>query len=172
MGFDIVERILKETRATWSGASDDAVYAEATLQGHDITLLKPLTYMNLSGGPVRRIAQREKLSPEQVLVYYDDVALPLGALRLRERGSAGGHRGMQSVMDELESQEVPRVRIGIRPQDDQAQPADLAEFVLEKFSKEEKVLVENVLERALAATLSILSEGMGRSMSRYNAAAQ
>ena len=171
VGFEIVERILRQTGGGWSGASDDAVYAEVTLDGHEVTLLKPLTYMNLSGAPVKRIAQREGLSPEQVLVYYDDVALPLGALRLRERGSAGGHRGMQSIVDELGSQDVARMRMGIRPQDDQAQPDDLATFVLERFSEKEEALVEKVLERALAATLSILSEGMGRSMSRYNATA-
>jgi PTH1 family peptidyl-tRNA hydrolase len=141
--------------------------------------MKPLTYMNLSGGPVSEWARAHSIERTEVLVYLDDVALPLGRLRLRERGSDGGHRGLASVLSSLGGTDVPRVRIGIQPIATSAEPPifarekeELADFVLAPFADVEKPVVCDVLARVVSATRMILSEsegGMGKAMSIYNA---
>ncbi len=143
--------------------------------------MKPLTYMNLSGAPVSEWARAHSIERTDVLVYLDDVALPLGRLRLRERGTDGGHNGLASVLQSLGGTDVARVRIGIRPQGPQgpqgedendSRVEDLRDFVLAPFTSEERPLVDEVLSRVVAATRTILSEGGGmtKAMSLYNAA--
>jgi PTH1 family peptidyl-tRNA hydrolase len=142
--------------------------------------------MNLSGGPVSDWARAHSVERTDVLVYLDDVALPLGSIRLRERGTDGGHNGLASVLSSLGGTDVPRMRIGIRPPapegpaeaDDAAEAAekrleDLAEFVLAPFTVAERPIVDDVLSRVLSATRTILSAGTGgmaRAMALYNGA--
>jgi PTH1 family peptidyl-tRNA hydrolase len=128
--------------------------------------MKPLTYMNLSGGAVADFVADAGLSKRDVIVYYDDIALPLGTIRIRERGSDGGHRGLASILEALESQDVARVRIGIHPRT--APPEDLARFVLEPFDGEEQPVVDEVMRRVVEATRTILRDGTTKAMSRYN----
>lgn len=167
VGFDAVDRILESTGASWRKASERVVLAEAEIDNRGVSLMKPLTFMNLSGGPVAEWARENSVAPTDVLVYFDDVALPLGTIRLRERGTDGGHRGLASVIEELGSVEVPRVRIGIRPADAES-TGELADFVLSPFSTPEKVIIDEVLERVVEATRMVMVEGMGKAMSRYN----
>ena len=169
VGFEAVDRILESGGGRWSGASADSVTAETKLEGHRLTLLKPLTYMNLSGDPVARSARELSIVPEEILVCYDDVALPLGTLRLRERGSDGGHRGMRSILEELGSLDVPRLRIGIAPE--APPPQGLVDFVLERFRPDERKGVDEALERVVLATRAILKDGMAKAQSLYNAPA-
>ena len=96
-------------------------------------LQKPMTYMNLSGKSIRSLLSKERLKPSQVLVVYDDLALPLGRMRIRKEGGAGGHNGIKSIINELGCQEFPRMRIGIGP----APSGDTADFVLERFQEDE-----------------------------------
>jgi PTH1 family peptidyl-tRNA hydrolase len=167
VGFEAVDRIVQAAGGRWRKSTDRAVEAEASFRGRIVSVMKPLTYMNLSGGPVAEWAREHAVAPEEILVYFDDVALPIGTLRLRERGSDGGHRGLASVIEELGSTDVPRVRIGIRPAGPEPR-GELADFVLSRFSPPEREVVDEVLERVVEATGMILSEGMGKAMSRYN----
>lgn len=179
VGFDAVDKILLSVGGRWIRPDETpaAAIAEAEIEGRSVTLMKPLTYMNLSGEPVSAWARAHSIERTEVLVYLDDVALPLGKLRLRERGSDGGHRGLASVLSSLGGTDVPRVRIGIRPPSipDIEEPKsvdDLADFVLTPFTAEERPLVDDVLSRVVSATRMILSEGsrgMAKTMSLYNA---
>jgi PTH1 family peptidyl-tRNA hydrolase len=117
-------------------------------------------------------ARAHSIERTEVLVYFDDMALPLGRVRLRERGSDGGHRGLASVLSSLGGTDVPRVRIGIRPPE-AAPDEEIVDFVLAPFRPEEKPVIEDVLTRVVSATRMILSEsegGMAKAMSLYNAA--
>ena len=163
-------------------AGDPASIAEAEIEGRRVTLMKPLTYMNLSGEPVSEWARAHLIERTEVLVYLDDVALPLGSLRLRARGTDGGHNGLASVLESLGGTDVPRVRIGIRPRAPEgpegkdghdSRLSELADFVLAPFTAEERPLVDDVLSRVVSATRMIMSEGtdgMAKAMSLYNAA--
>ena len=174
LGFEAVDRIAREAGAAWRQSSPRSLVAEGTFAGHPVLLAKPLTYMNLSGRAVLELTRERDLAPQELLVFIDDVALSLGTLRLRERGSAGGHRGLASVLAALGDEEVPRVRLGIRPHRDGAEGpeseenGDLAEFVLEPFTAGERLIVEELLQRAVEATRTLLTDGMARAMSLHN----
>jgi PTH1 family peptidyl-tRNA hydrolase len=134
--------------------------------GHRVLLMKPTTYMNLSGEAAREAALFYKLPPERVLVICDDVSLPVGKLRLRRDGSAGGHNGLRSIIGQLHSDQFPRLKIGVgqKPHPDY----DLADWVLGKFSKEDRKLLDQTIERALDALECAISQGLDKAMSRYN----
>ena len=165
VGFDVLDRILKVSGGRWNAATDEAVSAEIELDGQELTLLKPLTFMNLSGRAVADAVQAKSLRRQDLLVYLDDVALPLGTLRLRERGTDGGHNGLASVIECLGGNDVPRLRIGIRPA---TVPDDLADFVLSRFDDVEIPAIDAALDHAVDATRSVLTDGMAKAMSRFN----
>jgi PTH1 family peptidyl-tRNA hydrolase len=125
--------------------------------------------MNRSGWALRCLAERYQLEPAAVLVVYDEVALPLGRLRARARGGAGGHRGMESVLENLRTEEVGRLRLGIGPLEGGASPADLAGFVLAPFDVEEAAAADALVTRAVEATEAWLAEGIEAMMNRFNA---
>ncbi len=129
----------------WRHALPEALLYRPT---PELVLLKPLTYMNRSGLAVARLLERFALEPEDCLIVYDDVALPLGRLRARAQGSAGGHKGMASVIEALGTTAIPRLRLGI---DGEEKPEDLVQFVLSEFTPEEWPQVERMLDRAAAA---------------------
>lgn len=143
----------------------EAVSAEIVLEGKPLTLLKPQTFMNLSGRAVADTVEAKSIGRGEVMVVFDDVWLPLGTLRLRERGSDGGHNGLASVIDALGGQDVPRLRIGIRPE---RVVDDLADFVLASFDENELPVVDAAIDRAVEATRAVLTDGMERAMSRFN----
>jgi PTH1 family peptidyl-tRNA hydrolase len=124
--------------------------------GEKIFFLKPLTYMNRSGDSVIEVVRFFKLKPSEVLVIYDDLDLPLGKLRIRLKGSSGGHRGVKSVEEHLKTEEFPRMRIGIgRP----SSKEEVVNYVLSPFRKEEKAVIDETLEKAADCVLKILEEG-------------
>ncbi len=136
-----------------------------------VRLLKPLTYMNNSGPSIRTALDWYKLPPQSVLIVYDDMDLPLGRLRLRLSGSAGGHNGMKSAIAHLNTQEFPRLRIGIgRPKNAAAESSDKKTigYVLGKFSQEETELIEGVIELVVEAIDLSLRQGVEKAMSLYN----
>lgn len=139
-------------------------------RGQKIRLLKPLTYMNLSGQAIRAATDWYKIPPESVLVVYDDMDLPIGRLRMRLSGSAGGHNGMKSAIAHLGTDKFPRLRVGIgKPQNDASKnDKDTISFVLGKFSSEESQLVEKVLTLVKEAVELSLHEGVEKAMSLYN----
>jgi len=139
-------------------------------QAEKIRLLKPLTYMNRSGQAIRGVTDWYKLQPESVLVIYDDMDLPLGKMRLRLSGSAGGHNGMKSAIAHLGTQNFPRLRIGIgKPQDSNSKDdSDAVSHVLGRFSPNEIQLVSEVLQLVLGAVELSLKQGVEQAMNRYN----
>ncbi len=143
-----------------------AQVAEGSLAGKRVVLVKPQTFMNLSGEAVRSIMGWYKVTPRDLLVVYDDMDLPLGTIRIREHGSSGGHRGVQSIIEWVKTQEFPRLRIGIaRPQ---AQGA--AGYVLATFSPEERPIVESIIARSTEAVETLVAEGIAVAMNRHNIA--
>lgn len=134
----------------------------------DVMLAWPQTYMNRSGYSVRCLLERHGFSTEDVLIVFDDTALPLGALRMRQQGSPGGHRGMESVIRNLRTDLVARLRLGVAPATGADDNSDLSDFVLSPFAKDETGQVDQMLKRAADASHSWLTEGAETTMSRYN----
>ena len=134
--------------------------------GCRVLLMKPTTYMNLSGEAVREACMFYKLPPERVLVVSDDVSLPVGKIRLRRNGTAGGHNGLRSIIGQLHSDQFPRLKIGVgaKPHPDY----DMADWVLGHFSKEDRKAVDAASDRALDAMECRFTQGIDKAMSRYN----
>lgn len=143
-----------------------ALTGTAEIGGHKVLVMKPNTYMNLSGTALQEAAAFYKVPPERCLVVSDDVTLDPGRLRLRRNGSAGGHNGLKSIINMLGSQDFPRVKIGVgkKPHPDY----DLADWVLGKFSPEDQKRVAQAAKTACEAIECILTQGMDRAMNRYN----
>lgn len=166
-GFDVVDHIARDSGVSWRQASRHSWVAETRLVGHKILLAKPQTYMNLSGRAVAELVEAHGLDASELLVFLDDVALPLGTLRIRPQGGDGGHLGLASILEVMATREIPRIRLGILPE---TEPDDLSDFVLEPFAKGERQIVVGVIERAHLAARMILEEGIDKAMSLYNQA--
>ncbi len=141
------------------------LFSEGVVGGQKVRLLKPLTYMNRSGQSVRAVTDWYKVSPQSVLVVYDDMDLPVGKLRMRLSGSAGGHNGMKSIIAHLGGQDFPRLRIGIGKSNGDRETVS---HVLGKFAPEEAKMMEEVLYVSVKAVELSLKAGIEKSMSRYN----
>jgi PTH1 family peptidyl-tRNA hydrolase len=167
IGFDAVDSLARGWQFSWQqNRRFQGMFAEGRgPQGSKVLLLKPLTYMNRSGQSVRAVMDWYKLSPESLLVIYDDMDLPLGRLRLRLGGSAGGHNGMKSIISHLGSQNFPRLRIGIGKSD---RKTATISHVLGKFAPQEAQLVPQVLQLAVEAVEMSLKQGVQKAMSLYN----
>ena len=142
------------------------LYAQTTYNGRKLFLLKPQTYMNLSGRSVLQLSAYFNIPPQRIIVLFDDISLPPGRLRIRADGSAGGHNGIKSIIQEVGSQEFPRVKIGVggKAHPDQ----DLADHVLSGFSSQEEKALAVSLENAAAATLAIIDHGVPEAANRFN----
>ena len=136
------------------------------LDQEEVVLAQPLTYMNLSGEAVSELLRAHGLTPADLVVILDDVALPFGQLRIRERGSAGGHRGLESVLAAVGTDEVARVRLGIQPLD--AKVGDLADYVLNPMDDEQRRAAEKMVAEAAEAVRVMLREGTQKAMARFN----
>lgn len=172
IGFNAVDALAQSWQISLSeNRKFQGIFGEGNQpRGHKIRLLKPLTYMNLSGQSIRAVADWYKIPAESVLVVYDDMDLPIGKIRMRLSGSAGGHNGMKSAIAHLGTDKFPRLRIGIgKPQNEVSQKEkDTISFVLGKFSSEETQLLENVLKLVREAVELSLHQGVEKSMSLYN----
>lgn len=171
VGFDVVEALARRWQMPLSSQRKfQGDFGEGmAIAGQKIALLKPTTFMNRSGQAVRAVVDWYKWPPESVLVIYDDMALPLGRLRVRPSGSAGGHNGMKSIIAHLGTQEFPRVRVGIgSTQKIGDRDRAVVNHVLGKFAPEEKPLVETSLEWAVEAVEMLLRKGTEATMSAYN----
>ncbi len=161
VGFMIADRLAAKSRAVFRTERD---WKAAMAKSGELLLCKPLTFMNLSGKSVRAVSDFYKIAPAEVLVVLDDTALPLGRLRLRPDGSAGGHNGLKSVIEHLGTMAVPRLRIGIG----EAEPGGAVEHVLGRFGLEEKTELEQSLDRAEAAIACVLERGLQAAMNTFN----
>ncbi len=161
VGFMVLDRLARRFGAAWKA---DKACKGMLASGPGILLVKPQTYMNSSGECVGQLMRYFKFQPEQVLVVYDDISFPVGALRLRAGGSAGGHNGMKSLISHLGTERFPRVRLGIGVPG----AKDMVGHVLGKFSPEEKPLLEDALARAELAVLTVLGEGLEAAANKFN----
>lgn len=166
MGFDTVDLLSRKYGIKVSKIAHKALIGEGTAEGRRIVLAKPQTYMNLSGESVRDIVAWYKTPLSNVILVYDDIDIEFGRIRIRPKGSSGSHNGMKSVIYQLESDEFPRVRIGIgKP----PEGYDLADYVLGRFTKEEREIIDASIERAACAIGVIITLGIDEAMARYNA---
>ncbi|MBU6335417.1 MAG: aminoacyl-tRNA hydrolase [Chloroflexi bacterium] len=167
IGFRCVAEFARRHGLTFSGKRAEARIAEGVVGGARVVLARPQTFMNLSGQSVHGLAQWYRVATAtRLVVVYDDLDLPFGALRLRERGSAGTHNGMRSVVGQLGTTEVPRLRVGIGACPPQWNVAD---FVLARFSRDEEAAMPDITGRAADALDAVLREGVPQAMNRVNA---
>ncbi len=170
LGFEVVDKFVlrHETARFDSGRYFDS--CRLALKGETVYVIKPSTFMNRSGLAVREALKDFGAGPTELFVINDDFHLPLGSLRIRKAGSAGGHRGLESIIDEIGTNDFPRLRMGIGPL-----PADVVHdhdartrFLLEPFGTEETEIVEEMLARAVEATVTVVNEGLDLAINIYN----
>lgn len=160
VGFMLLERVAKRI-----GARFDKRYCKSRIsEVNEVILAKPYTFVNLSGKAIKCLLNRLSIAPQEMLVVCDDVALPLGRIRIRRKGSDGGHNGLRSIINEVGTEDFPRLRIGIGREGIK----DLVAFVLGEFSNEEKIILDKVLKVAIEAVECILREGLESAMNKYN----
>ncbi|MCI8869673.1 MAG: aminoacyl-tRNA hydrolase [Lawsonibacter sp.] len=165
-GFMVADEIGARRNLPIQRLKFKALTALAEISGEKVLVMKPVTFMNLSGEAVRPAADFYKIPPERVLVVSDDIALAVGRLRIRRSGSAGGHNGLKSIIQHLGSDRFPRVRVGVgeKPHPDY----DLADWVLGRFAGEDKKAMEGAVKRAADAVECLIGEGCDRAMNRFN----
>ncbi len=164
-GFSSIDALADRFHIDVSEKKHKALCGRGAIEGQKVVLLKPQTFMNLSGESLRAAMDYYKLTPEEVIVIYDDVSLDPGQLRIRLKGSAGGHNGIKSIITHLGTQEFPRIKVGVG-----AKPPrmDLADYVLGHFSKEEQETMEEAGREAAAAVVMMLTDGPERAMNHFN----
>jgi PTH1 family peptidyl-tRNA hydrolase len=165
LGYRVVDLLAEKHKTKFKGGKGEYFYCRLEVEGKEVCLLKPLTFMNNSGQAVFDSLRFFNLTPPELFVICDDVNLPLGALRIREKGSDGGHKGLRSIIYQLGTEEFPRLRLGIGSLPEKM---DLEDFVLEKFKKEEEKSVEELIQRGLQAVESSIALGVRESMNRFN----
>ncbi len=146
-----------------------ALCGRGVIEGQKVLLVKPQTFMNLSGESLRAAADYYKITPQELIVIYDDISLEPGQLRIRTKGSAGGHNGIKNIIDRLGTQEFMRIRIGVG-----AKPPkmELVDYVLSRFSKGEQEIMDDAFREAAEAAVMLLTDGAQRAMNRFNAKKQ
>jgi PTH1 family peptidyl-tRNA hydrolase len=163
VGFQTLEELARRHPVQRQESRFDAIIAHLQIKQEKVFLLKPLTYMNLSGKAVRALIAYYKIDLRDIIVIYDDMDLPVGNLRIRSAGGTGGHRGMTSLVENLGTREFARIRIGIgRP------PHEAIDWVLGRFSPEEKPLISNAVARAADAVETWIANGIEKAMNEYN----
>ena len=167
IGFLVIDELARRWNTAASREQFEALIVKTMFDGAPVMLAKPLTFMNLSGHAVSALAGYYKVEPADLLALTDDVALPLGRLRARREGGAGGHNGLKSLIEQLGTQSFPRLRIGVGRGDDRR---DLADHVLGRFEADERDTVSAAVLRAADATEVFLRDGIERVMNAFNAA--
>ncbi|GAA0745292.1 aminoacyl-tRNA hydrolase [Clostridium oceanicum] len=163
IGFDTIDAIAEKYNINVDREKFKGVYGQGVINGEKILLLKPSTYMNLSGESIIKAANFYKIDKKNIIVIYDDMSLDIGKLRIRGKGSSGGHNGIKSIIQNLGTDTFPRVKVGI------GNPSiDVVSYVLGKFSKEERNTIDKVLQVAGDAAINIAKEGIDKSMNKFN----
>ncbi|MBR3751789.1 MAG: aminoacyl-tRNA hydrolase [Ruminiclostridium sp.] len=166
MGFLVIDELAEREKIPVQKLKFKALTNTVVIGDRSVLLMKPTTYMNLSGGAVGEAARFYKIPPERILVISDDVALPQGKLRIRRSGSAGGHNGLKDIIAHLGGDGFPRIKVGVggKPHPD----SDMADWVLGKFTGQDKKVMEEAIKRAADAVEELLKNGVDQAMSRYN----
>jgi PTH1 family peptidyl-tRNA hydrolase len=168
IGFRIIDNLAREIETEFKKAkSYDSLISRGKINNHNLRLVKPQTYMNLSGKSVSKIVSYYRISFQDLLIVYDDLNLELGQIRIRKRGSAGGHKGVESIIEYLNSKDIPRLRIGI------GKPSinsnfDYASYVLSNFNDNEKDKISEVIQLSTEAIKTVIEDGLEKAMRKYN----
>ena len=166
VGFDTIDYLIDEYQIPSSGAGHKALFGKGMIAGQKVIVAKPMTYMNLSGESVRELVNYYKVDPEsELIVVYDDISLAPGQIRIRKKGSAGGHNGIKNIIANLGSSVFPRIKVGVG---EKPKGYDLADYVLGKFSKEDRVLMEEGYDLACEASALIMQGAIDQAMNEYN----
>ncbi|MFW5799192.1 MAG: aminoacyl-tRNA hydrolase [Spirochaetota bacterium] len=171
VGFDVIDRLSDNYNFKLNSTGFKGVYYKGQILDNPVMFLKPMTYMNLSGISVSQAVNMYKLPVDRLLVIYDDMDLPLGKLRIRSKGSSGGHNGMKSIMESLgNTKEIPRMRIGIgRTPDDDTPIGNTINYVLSDFSKSESEIINKVIDKACIAIEELIkSDDIVKVMNEFN----
>lgn len=166
MGFDVLDCLIEKHHIAQSGVKFNAMFGKGIIGGEKVILMKPLSFMNLSGGPIQEMANYFKIDPEtELIVIYDDIDLEPGQLRIRKQGSAGGHNGMKDIIRKLGTDKFLRIKVGVG-----AKPKgwDLADHVLSRFTDGDRKLVDESIEKAADAVEIMISQGADAAMNLYN----
>lgn len=168
IGFRIIDNLAREIETEFKKVkSYDSLISRGKINNYNLRLVKPQTYMNLSGKSVNKIVSYCRISFQDLLIVYDDLNLELGQIRIRKRGSAGGHKGVESIIQYLNSEDIPRLRIGI------GKPSinsnfDYASYVLSNFNDNEKDKISEVIQLSTEAIKTIIEDGLEKAMRKYN----
>lgn len=165
IGFHAIDRLAHRLQISVTKLKHKALIGEGHIGGEKVVLVKPQTFMNLSGQSVMELMQFYKLEPSRLLVIYDDIDVKVGSIRIREKGSAGSHNGMKNIIYLIQRDDFPRIRIGVgKPREGQ----DLADFVLSPFDREALPLIDEAVDRAVLAVETIIKENLQLAMNKYN----
>ena len=165
VGFDTIDVLADRINTDVAERKFKGLYGKGMLGGEKVILLKPQTFMNLSGESVRAAADFYKIPPDHIIVIYDDISLDVGQLRIRTKGSAGGHNGIKNIIAHLGTQEFPRIKIGVGGKPPRM---DLADYVLSRFPAEERKIMETAFRDAAEAAGVLIAEGPDAAMNRFN----
>ena len=164
IGFMVVDQLAAQFGSTWEKSVPQAREDALSAKCGAVLLIKPMSFMNRSGYPLFAVAQFYKIEPQQILIVLDDLALPLGHLRLRARGGSGGHNGLESIIVQFGTEEIPRLRVGIG----QATREGYVDYVLSRFFDEEKPLVRSTIGRTVDAVKCAIDNGLVSAMNTFN----
>ena len=164
MGFEVINKLSVDHKIEINRAKFRAHFGEGQIEGIKVKIVKPQTYMNLSGESIRDILRFYKITPDKLIVIYDDIDLEPGEIRVRERGSAGSHNGMKNIIYQLETDEIIRVRVGIG----KSERVSLKDFVLSKINKKDAEILIDGVYKASEAVRIILKDGAATAMNKYN----
>ena len=165
VGFEAIDILADKAGTTVTEKKHKALYGKGYIGGQKVVLAKPQTYMNLSGESIREIADFYKIEPENIIILCDDINLSEGQLRIRLKGSAGGHNGLKNIISHLGTQEFPRIRIGVG---EKPRGMDLADYVLGRFPKEQQTVMEEAYRDAAEAACMMIEDGADAAMNHYN----
>lgn len=165
VGFEVIDVLADMLCTTVEEKKFKGFYGRGIIGGEKVLLLKPQTFMNLSGESVRAAADYYKVDPGHIIIIYDDISLGVGQLRIRGKGSAGGHNGIKNIIAHLGTQEFPRIRVGVG---DKPKKMDLADYVLSRFGKEERSLMEDAYKEAAKAAEVMVTKGADAAMNQFN----
>lgn len=165
VGFKVIDLLAQKNNITMNKIKFKSVYGEGIIAGKKIVLVKPQTYMNNSGMAVRELYDFYKLPIEDIIVVVDDIDIDFAQIRIRKKGSAGTHNGLRSIIQHIQDENFPRLKIGIG---EKKEKQDLAAFVMSKFSKEEREEISIAVEDATSAIEAIIRDGIDKAMNKYN----
>ena len=165
MGFDVINELSKECNINVSKTKFDALYGMGQINSKSVILVKPQTFMNLSGESIIKFKKFYKISNKNIIVIYDDIDLKVGEIRLKAKGGAGTHNGMKSVVENLNTEDFIRVRVGIGTPENKT---DMINYVIEKIPKRERKLLDESITKAKNSIIEILNNGIDRAMNIFN----